>query len=69
MELVTKKTTVMNPSCEIPKNIELTCDLAVDGSPKSKTFISTLNFTPSVKVCTSRKIDGSMNYPASVFLG
>ena len=67
MELVTKKTTVMNPLCEIPKNIELTCDLAVDGSPKSKTFISPLNLTPSGKVCTSRKMDGSMSSIASNF--
>lgn len=34
--------------------LQLTCDLAVDGSPKSNTLISPLNFTPSGKVCISK---------------
>lgn len=32
-----------------------TCDLAVEGSPKSSTLMSPLNLTPSGKVCNHKK--------------
>lgn len=40
---------IATPTFMQTQRCQLACDLAVDGSPKSNTFISPLNFTPSGK--------------------